>query len=87
MDMLRYHLFTVGHLWIGEFGSPDDPKYFEFLKKYSPLHNIRIPEDGQQYPAMLVTTSSHDDRVVCSHSLKYIAELQYMATKNPAQVN
>jgi len=86
MDMLRYHLFTVGHLWIGELGSPDDAKYFEYLRKCSPLHNIRAPEEGQ-YPAMLVTTSSHDDRVVPSHSLKYIAELQYMATQNPSQTN
>jgi prolyl oligopeptidase len=86
MDMLRYHLFTIGHLWIGEFGNPDDSTYFHYLLGYSPLHNIKAPDEHGQYPAILVTTSEHDDRVVCSHSLKYTAELQYMASKNPSQV-
>jgi prolyl oligopeptidase len=72
-DMLRYHLFTVGRFWIPEYGSADDPKQFAFLYKYSPVQNIK---PGTCYPATLATTADHDDRVVPSHSFKFIASLQ-----------
>ena len=73
MDMLRYDRFTGGKLWATEYGSSSDPKQFAFLIKYSPLHNLRA---GACYPATLVTTADHDDRVVPSHSFKFIAALQ-----------
>ena len=73
LDMLRYHQFTVGKGWIPEYGSADDPKQFEFLYAYSPLHNL---EEGVEYPATLITTADHDDRVVPAHSFKFAAELQ-----------
>ena len=73
MDMLRYDRFTGGRLWATEYGTSADPKQFVFLIKYSPLHNLRA---GTCYPATLVTTADHDDRVVPSHSFKFVAELQ-----------
>ncbi len=73
MDMLRYHKFTVGWGWAVEYGSSDDEAHFKNLYSYSPLHNIR---DGVSYPATLVTTADHDDRVVPAHSFKFIATLQ-----------
>lgn len=73
LDMLRFHLFTVGAAWVSDFGSPDDPEMFETLLAYSPLHNI---EEGTSYPATLVLTGDHDDRVVPAHSFKFVAELQ-----------
>ena len=72
MDMLRFHKFTAGVGWMGEYGSPDDPEDFKTLLAYSPLHNIR----KTRYPATLITTSDHDDRVVPGHSFKYGATLQ-----------
>jgi prolyl oligopeptidase len=73
MDMLRYLKFTIGSAWVREYGSSDIEEQFNFLIKYSPIHNIR---KGLNYPATLVTTADHDDRVVPLHSYKYIATLQ-----------
>lgn len=73
MDMLRYHKFTVGKGWIPEYGSSEDPEMFPVLRAYSPLHNLK---DGTKYPATMVTTADHDDRVVPAHSFKFAARLQ-----------
>jgi prolyl oligopeptidase len=73
LDMLRFHHFTIGWNWIADYGSSDDPEEFRALHAYSPLHNLR---DGVRYPATLVTTGDHDDRVVPAHSFKFIARLQ-----------
>jgi prolyl oligopeptidase len=72
-DMLRFHKFTIGWAWTGELGSPDDPVEYQWLRSYSPLHNVR---PGQRYPATLLLTGDHDDRVVPGHSFKFAAALQ-----------
>ncbi len=77
LDMLRYHKSTVGWGWAVEYGKSDVKNEFDYLIKYSPLHNIK---DNVQYPATLVTTGDHDDRVVPSHSFKFIATLQAKAS-------
>lgn len=75
MDMMRYHLFTIGWNWASDYGTADDsPAMAHYLHGYSPLHTIR--NDGTPYPSILVTTADHDDRVVPAHSFKYAAALQ-----------
>jgi len=73
MDMLRFHKFTIGWAWVSEYGSAETPEEFKFLSAYSPLHNIK---PGTAYPATLITTADHDDRVVPAHSFKFAAALQ-----------
>jgi len=82
MDMLRFHKWTIGWAWQSEYGSPDDPEMFKALLAYSPYHNIR---PGTHYPATLITTADHDDRVFPAHSFKYAARLQ-AAQGGPAPI-
>ena len=74
LDMLRFHQFTIGWAWISEYGDPDNPDDFSTLLSYSPLHRL---QPGTPYPATLITTADHDDRVVPAHSFKFAAALQY----------
>ncbi|MBE0648232.1 MAG: S9 family peptidase [Bacteroidales bacterium] len=84
MDMLRYHKFTIGWAWATDYGTSETEEGFNYLIKYSPIHNIR---EGVSYPATLVTTADHDDRVVPAHSFKFIARLQAAdAGPNPVLV-
>lgn len=85
MDMLRYHRFTIGRFWATDYGtSEDSEEMFQYLKSYSPVHNI---SGSAAYPAVLVTTADHDDRVVPAHSFKYIATLQeHYKGNNPVMI-
>lgn len=85
LDMLRYHTFTAGAGWAFDYGTAEDSKeMFDYLKGYSPLHNVK---EGVSYPATLVTTGDHDDRVVPAHSFKFAAELQAKnAGENPTLI-
>jgi prolyl oligopeptidase len=94
--MLRYHKFTIGGAWIPEFGNPDVAEDFAFISKsvvfspfpflhcprYSPLHALRVPPSGVQWPATLLMTADHDDRVVPLHTLKYVAQLYHLLAKD-----
>jgi prolyl oligopeptidase len=84
MDMLRYQKFTIGYYWVTDYGSSDDSTQFLYLYHYSPLHHLT---SGVSYPATLVTTADHDDRVVPAHSFKFIATLQEkQAGPNPVLI-
>lgn len=85
LDMLRYHTFTAGAGWAYDYGTSEDSKeMFEYIKAYSPVHNV---EEGVCYPATMVTTGDHDDRVVPAHSYKFAAELQdKQACSNPTLI-
>ncbi|MCX6234509.1 MAG: prolyl oligopeptidase family serine peptidase [Bacteroidetes bacterium] len=81
MDMLRYHKFTIGKSWSGDYGTSDESKeMFEYLLGYSPYHNVK---HGIQYPATLIVSGSYDDRVVPAHSYKFAAAMQSSGSKNP----
>jgi prolyl oligopeptidase len=79
LDMLRFHKFTIGWAWTSDYGSSDNPEEFRALVAYSPLHNLR---PGVRYPATLITTADHDDRVVPAHSFKFAARLQECQAKD-----
>lgn len=85
LDMLRYHTFTAGAGWAYDYGTAEDSKeMFEYLKGYSPVHNVK---EGVEYPATMITTGDHDDRVVPAHSFKFAAELQAkQAGTNPVLI-
>jgi prolyl oligopeptidase len=85
MDMLRYHTFTAGAGWAFDFGTSEDSKeMFEYIYKYSPVQNVK---EGIKYPATLITTGDHDDRVVPAHSFKFASQLQdKQAGNNPVLI-
>lgn len=80
LDMLRYHLWTIGRYWMPEYGDPDDPAMFPILLRYSPYHNLR----AARYPALLVTTGDTDDRVHPAHARKFVARIQAVGAGGPA---
>jgi prolyl oligopeptidase len=82
-DMLRFHRFTIGWAWKSDFGDPDDPEQYRWVRAYSPLHNVR---PRLRYPPILVTTGDHDDRVIPGHSFKFAATLQAAADTGDASL-
>lgn len=87
-DMMRFHKFTIGSAWVSDFGSPDEEVHFHNLLKYSPLHNVRTPtSEKDEYPATLVLTADHDDRVSPLHSLKFVASLHHAIQGSKFQKN
>jgi len=83
LDMLRYDKFTIGRAWGTDYGLSEDPKAFDYLSAYSPVHNVK----KQAYPATMITTADHDDRVVPAHSFKFAATLQeYQQGENPVLI-
>ncbi|XP_076809531.1 prolyl endopeptidase-like [Clavelina lepadiformis] len=89
MDMLKFHKYTIGHAWTTDFGSSDNEEQFQWLIKYSPIHNVGNSQAPQkpQYPSLLLLTGDHDDCVVPHHSLKYIATVQDKVGASPNQRN
>ncbi|XP_065359890.1 prolyl endopeptidase [Calliphora vicina] len=88
LDMLRFHKFTIGHAWCSDYGNPNEKEHFENLLKYSPLHNVHTPQSPkEEYPATLVLTADHDDRVSPLHSLKFTAALQEAVRNSEHQKN
>jgi prolyl oligopeptidase len=83
MDMLRFHRFTIGWAWKSDFGDPDDPEQYPWVRAYSPLHNVHA---GRRYPPILLTTGDHDDRVIPGHTFKFAATLQAAAGDESAPV-
>lgn len=88
MDMLRFHKFTIGRAWVSDYGDIEEKEHFENLFKYSPLHNVHTPKsEKEQYPATLVLTADHDDRVSPLHSLKFVAALHHTIKDSEYQKN
>lgn len=87
LDMLNFHRYTIGHAWTSDYGCADNKEDFDYLIKYSPLHNVGKALPGVQYPCTMLTTADHDDRVVPLHSYKYIGELQEVMGRHPDQKN
>ncbi|CAL8082972.1 unnamed protein product [Orchesella dallaii] len=88
MDLLRFRNFTIGHLWLVEYGDIEKEDELQAILRYSPLHNITAPgSSSPSYPAVFVTTADHDDRVVPFHSYKYLAELQHSVGQTMSQTN
>jgi prolyl oligopeptidase len=82
--MLRFHKFTIGYAWTSDYGCADKAEEFPYMIKYSPVHNVK---KGKEFPALLVCTADHDDRVVPLHSFKYISEVQYQLGNEVYQKN
>lgn len=88
MDMLRFHKFTIGRAWVSDYGDIAEKEHFENLLRYSPLHNVHTPNsEKEQYPATLVLTADHDDRVSPLHSLKFMAALHHAVRDSKYQKN
>lgn len=84
LDMLKFHRFTIGWAWMDDYGNPEEEEMFNYIKKYSPYHNLK---EGTKYPSTMVTTADHDDRVVPAHSFKFAARLQeYHGGSNPVLI-